>query len=177
LFPSIHSVLVATGRWCKSACSCRVVRAVVFTRQQLCCPSAATLVSSSLSKVGQFSFAYCPLSHEFSSGMVGLLPHTCSQPLCLFSPLLGASSSFGWLAYHPKPAPSLYCFSHIHSLRVWHWEFGSLPHPHSLGRFSVPSLPSLMVLDYSLLFILFIFVGLVISLPRGCTWLCSWGDR
>jgi hypothetical protein len=64
----------------------QVVRAVVaFTRWQLHCISTATLVSYSPSKVGgQFSFEYCPLSHEISSRIHHLL-------------------HFGRFACHPTP--------------------------------------------------------------------------
>jgi hypothetical protein len=38
----------------------------------------------------------------------------------------------------PTPALSLCCFTPICSLRVLCWEFSSLLHFHSLGRFGVP---------------------------------------
>jgi hypothetical protein len=56
-----------------------------------------------------------------------------------------------------------------------HWEFSSLPHPHSWGRFSVPLHSPLLALDYNWLFMLFIFVGGVFNLPKGYTGLCSRG--
>jgi hypothetical protein len=76
---------------------------------QVCCfcLAAATLplqlqlwlVSSSTSKVGQFSFEYKPQSHETSSVIhyaplweVGLSPHPWSQPLLLFLPSFTESS-------------------------------------------------------------------------------------
>jgi hypothetical protein len=78
----------------------------------------------------------------------GNIPKSCSQPLLLFI----------------------------------HWEFvieSSAPcsPPVLWGRFTILPLPLLSVLDYSLLFTLFSFVGGWFSLPRGCTGLCSWGRQ
>jgi hypothetical protein len=102
-----------------------VVRAVVSPASsctalqlQLC------LVSCSPSKVGQFSFKCWPLSQRLAPGSttcpalqplgeVGLslvLPFPCSQPLCFFRPLLGATGSSGRLACHPTPTLSLCAF-------------------------------------------------------------------
>jgi hypothetical protein len=87
-----------------------------------------------------------------------LLPHPCSQPLCLPQPLIGASGSSGRFACHHTTAlslcaspelcsvlasplqcwlfalPLLLYFVAFHSLRVWHKKFSSLPHPHSPGQ-------------------------------------------
>jgi hypothetical protein len=136
----ISTGLVAIGRWGKSASSCRVVRALVFTRWlcvalqlQLC------LVNSSPSKVVQFSFEYCPLSHKVSSEIHHLLIFgrlacrpTPTLSLCTFPDLCwGLEDSLrSWLVT-PTLVLSLYCFTCIHSLRAQHWEFSSLPHPHS----------------------------------------------
>jgi hypothetical protein len=65
---------------------------VVFTKQ-LHCPSAATLVRPSPSKVGQFSFEYCPLSHKTSSRIHHLpgFERLACHPISTFS--LCASSN------------------------------------------------------------------------------------
>jgi hypothetical protein len=101
----------------------------VALQLQLC------LVIPSPSKVGQFSFEYSPLSQETTSG-IHYQPHFgrlayhptlvlsfCASPnICSVLALLGC-----WLVA-PPPTLSLCCLSHIHSLRVRHWEFVSLPH-------------------------------------------------
>jgi hypothetical protein len=87
------------------------------------------LVSFSLSKVGQFSFEYCPLCHETSSGIhhlhcfwkVGWSFHPYSQPLCLSWSLLCASSAslVVWLV-----APLLLLVFLAFPMFI-HWEFGT----------------------------------------------------
>jgi hypothetical protein len=67
---------------------------------------------------------------------VGGWPVTASPPPA-FVPLLtssGCYGSSGRLACCPTLALSLCCFSCFYSLRVQHWEFGSLPHSHSPGQ-------------------------------------------
>jgi hypothetical protein len=109
IFGPLSTGLVAIVRWGKSTSSCSVVRAVVFTKWQLRCPSAATLFGQLLlQQGGAIRFEWCPLSHKISSGIyhlphfgrlacdpslisaspcllweVGLSPHSCSQPLLL----------------------------------------------------------------------------------------------
>jgi hypothetical protein len=61
------------------------------------------------------------------------------------------------LACCPATTLSLCCFMHVTESSCW--EFGSLPHPSYLGRFSVSPLPLLSVLDYSSLFVFFSFAG------------------
>jgi hypothetical protein len=83
--------LVAIGWWHKSASLCKVVRAVVvFTRQQLCCPSAATLFGQLLPQQGgaiQFRMLpSVPQDQLWDPSLallweVSLLPHPCSQLL------------------------------------------------------------------------------------------------
>jgi hypothetical protein len=110
-------------------------RAVVLTRQQLCCPSPAALfISSFHSKVGQFSFECCPLFQRSAPGSttcpvweVGLLPNAYSQPSLLYPHFLTESLA----------------------LRV---------------RLLAPSPPLLSVLGYSLLFMFFSFAGVAFSL-------------
>jgi hypothetical protein len=99
-----------------------------------------------------------------------LCPHLHSQLLYLSHPLLGARlpTLGGLLVDLP-----------ILSVFVIHWEFGTesfapYPSPIPQGRFSIPPSPLLSVLDYSLLFRLFSFVGWWFSLPRGCAELCSY---
>jgi hypothetical protein len=78
------------------------------------------LVSSSYSKVGQFSSDYFSLSHRSLPGSTTCLPlggwlvtlH-CSQPLCFSLPLLSATSYFGRLTSYPVPAVSLYASSNL----------------------------------------------------------------
>jgi hypothetical protein len=120
----------------------QVVRSVVvFTRLQL------WLVSSSPSKVAQFSFEYCPQSHKTNSVFllweVGLLPYSHSQPLLLFPP---CSLSVQLLALPPFSVT------------------GSAFHP-----------PFLSVLDYNSLFMLFSFVQGGFNLPKGYAGVCSQG--
>jgi hypothetical protein len=58
-----------------------------------------------------------------------------------------------------------------------HWEFGSLSHFCSPAQVQCSTPPQLFVLDFSLLFMLFSFVGGgdCFNLPRVCTLLCSRG--
>jgi hypothetical protein len=134
----------------------------LFSPGGSCIPSTVTLVSSSPSKVGQFSFEYYPLSHEGSAG-IHCLPcfgrlACCPTPtlsLCASSDLcLVLAAPLGGQLDAP---PSLSAFV---ALPIFvHWEFSSLPTPALRGRFSVPPPPPLLVLDYSSLFMLFSFVG------------------
>jgi hypothetical protein len=134
-------MLVAIVKWGKSASLCRVVRAVVFTAWQLHWPSAAVLFGQLLTQQGgeiQFwilpCFSWDGLGDPAHASLqeVCLLPHPLSQPLCLPGLLLAASNFSEWLACHPTPTLSLCC--HICLLRVWSWEFGSLPHSCSEGQ-------------------------------------------
>jgi hypothetical protein len=140
--------------------------AVVFTRQQLHCPTAATLFGQLLSQQGwAIQIWVLPQSQETSLEIhtipfweVDLSPHPYSQPLCLPSPLLGASWAplGGWFVTPPQLSVFVTFPAFVH------WEFGSLPQPHSL------------VLDCNSLFMLFSFVGGgEFNLPRCCAGLCS----
>jgi hypothetical protein len=117
-------------------CVCKVVWSViVFTRQQLRCPTAAfSLVSSSPSKVQQFSFEYCPQSQETSSGVY-------------YGHALG-----GWLATPPLFSDFVTCPTLVDS------KFGPYSIPILWGRYSIPPPPSLTVLDCNSLFMLFSFI-------------------
>jgi hypothetical protein len=133
------------------------------------------LVSSSPSKVGQFSFECCPLSHMICSG-IHYLSHferlTC-HPTSTLS--LCASPDLFWVLVTPlevglssHPCFQLDPHSFTESLAL-------CPIPILLGRFSVPSPPLQSMLDYSLLFMLFGFAGGGFSMPRSCARLCSHG--
>jgi hypothetical protein len=129
---------------------------------------------------------------------VGLSPDPCSQLFCISQSLLGAINSFVRLACHPTPALSLYpspnlCRVLVAPLGGWlvtllplsvfaasptliPWEFGTeslapCPTPILWGRFSVPLPPVLSVLDYSLLFMFFSFVGEVVQSAQGLLWI------
>jgi hypothetical protein len=76
--------------------------------------------------------------------------------------------SSGKLAFQPTLTLSLYCFialfTESSALRVW-----LLIHPHSTGH--IPAPPLLSVLDYSLLFLLFSFVGVGGQSAQGWHWI------
>jgi hypothetical protein len=154
------------------ASSCKVVRAVVYTSQQLnALQLQFCLVSSSHSNVGQFSFECCPVPQKSAQES-----NTC--------PALG-----GW-PMAPPPALSLYAFPDLCwmlaapltgwlvtllplSLALDHWEFSTESlalclTPILQGRFSIPAPLPLSVLDYSLLLMFFTFAGQgQFSMPRG----------
>jgi hypothetical protein len=134
------------------------------------------LVSSSPSKMGQFSFECYPLSqgssyriHSCPVWEVRLLPHPCSQPLCFSWSLLGASGSFERLACHLVPTLSLGCFTQISSLTVWYWEFDSSPHPRFLEQVQCSTLTSAVGIRLQLtVYIFHSSQGLLcIIFPRG----------
>jgi hypothetical protein len=89
-----------------------------------------------------------------------------SQLLYLSWPLLSVSSSSGGLACHATPTLSLHCFSHIHSLRVWHWKFSFLPHPCSPGQFqhSTPTSAVGAILQFTVYAFQFCWCGKFICL-------------
>jgi hypothetical protein len=132
----------------------------VTPKLQLC------LVSSSPRKVGQFNFECCPLSWRSAPAST-----TCpdlggwpvaplrSQSLCFSRALLGACGSSGRLVCHPTLVLSHCCFTCTESLA---------PCPTSLlqSRFSIPSLPLLLVLDYGTV-CFSVLLGMGFSLPRG----------
>jgi hypothetical protein len=133
------------------------------------------------SKMRKFSFEYCPLSQEISSG-IHHLPHfrrvaCCSAPilsLCaspnLWSVLMAPLE--GWLVTpSPLSAFLLYPYSFTESLTLRVQLFA--PSPFSRAG-SVPLPRLLVVLDYGSLFMLFILLG-GFSLPRRCTGLCFRG--
>jgi hypothetical protein len=147
-------------RWGKTANLSRVVRAVVFTRWQLCCPLASALFVQLLpQQSGAIQLWMRPSVPEISSRIYHL-------------------PCFGKLVCCPIPLVSICASPNCFSLRVQCWEFASLPYPPILqGRISIPPLPLLVVLDYSSLFMFFSFVGGRgrFNLTRGCTALCSRG--
>jgi hypothetical protein len=116
----LSTVLVASGRWCRSASSCKVVRTVVFHQAATVLAfSCNCLVSSSPSKVGQFRFECWPLSHKISYRIYHL-------------------PCFGRLACHPTLLSafmplltSAWCYQLL-------WEVGFLPCPHSQPLFLDP---------------------------------------
>jgi hypothetical protein len=82
--------LVGVVSWGKIASSCMVVRAIVFSRWQLCCSSAAALFGQLLLQQGGWiQFWMLPSVPEISSG-INLLP------------------CFGRLVWHSTPSLSLY---------------------------------------------------------------------
>jgi hypothetical protein len=112
------------------------------------------LFSSYLNKVGQFSFEYCPLSHEISSRIYHL---PCFGKLDIARPLLSA-------------------FAALPTLVLWEFSTESSALCPTLilqGRFSVP--PHLHCRCYIIVCCLCfsaLFGGF--NLPRCYTWLCSW---
>jgi hypothetical protein len=101
------------------------------------------LVSSSPSKVGQFSFKCCPLSQKSALGSTSFTA-------------LGVWP-FGMLVCHSTPSLSLYasgdlCWVPLVPLAL-------CPTPVLQGRFSIPPPPLMSVLDYSSLFMVFSFAG------------------
>jgi hypothetical protein len=111
------------------------------------------LVSSSPTKMMQFSFEYSPQS----SGTSSVIHHI---------PILGV-----WLVI--QPLSQLLLLFPIHS-----WEFVSSPHPHSLGHSQCSTPTPLLVLDFNSQFMLFSFVGAgggSFNLPWGWSGLWSWG--
>jgi hypothetical protein len=173
---------VATGSWGKSVSWCRVVRAVVFTRLRLHCPSAATLFCQQLPQQGgAIQFWILPSvtwDQLWDPPPAQLWEFGLSPPFLLsaFVPLLtsvGCSSS-GEVGLSPTTALSLCCFSLVYSLRAQHWELGTGPTPVFWGRFSVPPPPPLSVIHYSSLLMLSSFVEVGFSLPRGYSGSCSW---
>jgi hypothetical protein len=145
----------------------------VALQLQLC------LVSSSPSRVGQFSFEYCPQSQETISGInhqpcfekLACYPTPHSQPLCLASPLVVLVQHLwdvGLLPYHCSQPLLLFPRLFSESLAV-------CPTPVLWGRFNVPPTHTLSMLEYNLLLILFSSVGRGFNMPKDCTGLCSPG--
>jgi hypothetical protein len=106
--------LFGTVRYGKTASLCIVVRAVIFTRWQLHCSSAAALFGQLFLQQGEsIQFECCLLCQRSALGSTTCpalrgwpITHPRSQPLCLSQSLLGASS--------------------------WHlWAVGLSPHSHS----------------------------------------------
>jgi hypothetical protein len=95
--------------------------------------------------------------------------------LCFSWPLPGTSGSSGTLAYSPTPALSLCCFTCVFSQTVQHWEFDSLPHPHSPEQVhcSTPISAVDVWLHFTVYLFQFCWVG-GFNLPRVCAGLCSW---
>jgi hypothetical protein len=134
------------------------IQSCCFTRKQLCCPTAATVSGWLLPQPhGAIQFWVLPsVSWDQLREVweVCLSPHPHSQPLCLASPLLCASS-----------APLGDCLVTPHLLSAFvtaptfvHWEFDSLPHSCSPEQVQHSTLPLLSVLDCNSLFMLFSFL-------------------
>jgi hypothetical protein len=91
----LSTTLVGIVRWGMTASSCKMVKAVVFTRKQLCCPSAAALFGQLLPQWGgAVQFWMLPSVPEIVSGIhhlhcFGRLAYcpTSSLRLCAFSDL------------------------------------------------------------------------------------------
>jgi hypothetical protein len=98
------------------------------------------------------------------------------SPLWAFMPLsTSARLPFlrGWLvapSHSQTMVLDLCSFTENSALR-----FGSLPHPSSPEQIQCSTPPPLSVLDYSLLFILFSFVGYIQS-PQELHWIMFSGD-
>jgi hypothetical protein len=116
----------------------------VLTSQQLHCPTATTLSHhSSSSKVGQFSFEYCPPSNKTSSVIL-------------------YQAHFGRLACHPTFSLSLcYFFPSLFTESL-----APFPTPVLWGG-SVFDPTPLVLLDCDLLFMLFSFVGEGLQSAQG----------
>jgi hypothetical protein len=101
---------IAIGNWGNYVSSHRLVRAVVvITKWQKPCPPGTILFGWLLPQLG-------------GAIQFWVLPSVPGEQLQDPTPGLLWRS-----ACHPTPTLILSCFSHICSLRVWHWEFGSLP--------------------------------------------------
>jgi hypothetical protein len=151
--------LVGILRWGKTVSLRKVVRTVVFSRQQLYCLSAAALFGSAPPPArwgnSVLNAALCPRDQLWDPPPAllwedGLLPQPHSQTLCFSWVLLGAGSSSGKLVFCPVPALSLWCFTGTESL-------APCPTPVLWGRFSILPPPLLSTVDYSLLFMFFSF--------------------
>jgi hypothetical protein len=126
-----------------------MVRAVVvFTRQQLYCPTAVSLFGWLFPQQGRaIRFEYYPLFHETNWGIYNM---PCFGGWFFALPLLSAFVAFPVFI---------------------HWEFSTgssapCPTPVLQGRFSIPPPPLMSVLEYSLLFCFSVLLG-GFSLPRG----------
>jgi hypothetical protein len=102
---------------------------------------------------------------------VGLLPHPHSQPLCLSWPLLSASGSLGGWLITPTTTLSLCCFTHVHSLRFQHWEFGSLPHSHTPGQVQCSNLTSAVSVRLQFTVYAFQFCFRGVQSAQGLHWI------
>jgi hypothetical protein len=127
----------------------------VALQLQLC------LVSSSSSKVGQFSFECLTRSALGSTTFPTLGGWPVTPPLLSAfvppQPLLGASGSSGRLACHYTSTFNLCCFTCICSLKCGAESSAPCPTPVLWDKLRVPPPPPLLVLDYSSLF--FSFIG------------------
>jgi hypothetical protein len=120
--------LVGIVRWGKTASLCRVIRAVVFSRWQLCFPLAAALFGQLLTQQGgAFQFWMLPSVPEISSGThllpcfgrLACRPTPCSQPLCFYWFLLSAGGSSGRLVCRLTPWLSLYASPDLCQHLLW----------------------------------------------------------
>jgi hypothetical protein len=133
----------------------------------------------------------CP--NPFLWGRVSVLSaHPCCQCvmiICCFSILWSSLTldAVHWLrrwalwsttcpAYESGLLPTHFCSSSV-CLLIVHAEIRSLLLPLSLVHFQL-SCPSAVMLDYSLLFVIQFFLGVGVSLPRGCAGLSRgwWGN-
>jgi hypothetical protein len=132
----------------------------VALQLQLC------FVGSSPRQVGQFSFECCLLSQKSAPGFTPCPPlggwPVVPPSLSAFAVLCTHHWKFGTKNSDPCPTPA------SSALRVWllaphlgvqHWEFSSCPTLVLPGRFSIPSLSLMLVLDYSSLFMFSVLLG------------------
>jgi hypothetical protein len=178
--------LVAIGRWGNSARLCS--QSCCFQQVAAALPFSCSSVWSAppSSKLGQFSFECCPLSHKIHPGIhhlscfgrlaccpVPTLTFCASHDLCwmLVAPLGGVG-----LSSHPHSQPLLLylnLFTESSALRVW-----LLAPPHSPGQVqcSTPSLPAVSVgLQFTIYTFQFCCSG--VQYAQGLHWIIFPGVR
>jgi hypothetical protein len=119
-----HQAAAALPYSCNSVCSAPPARWGNSVSSIALCPTWPAPGCTTCPALGGWLFVPPPLLP------LSPLPIPCSQPLWLSWPLLSVSGSSGRLACSHNP---FVAFSCVCSLSVQHWEFSSLPHPHSLG--------------------------------------------
>jgi hypothetical protein len=128
------------------------------------------LVNSSPNKVGQFSFEYCPQSHQTSSAIHHSLALECWLVTpSLLSAFVPCPASAGWefnssgrLACHFTPALSACSQPLLLSLRVQLLA----PPPFKVGSVLCSTPPPSSVVDYNSLFMFLSFIVGGFNLPR-----------
>jgi hypothetical protein len=156
-----------------------VVRAIVFSRQQPCCPLVAALFDQLLLPARWNNLVYAALFPMRSVLVSITYPSLGDWPvtppmLSTFVPLLTSArckfTSSRRLTCCPAPTLSLCCLTHIRSLRVW------LLAPPPFSRAVQCSTPTSSVsVRLQLAVYVFQLCWGGFSLPRGCAGLCSWG--